>query len=131
MILFRGYMGTILFTGDFRYEYSMVMENPLLFPRRLRGGCEKQEEVERMTGISIPVDEMIFDNTYCNKMFRFERETAVAERMIRIIEDNRNKKLVYIAMGALGKHRILMRLSKYFQTSIVVSEEQLERIGLA
>ena len=24
MILFKGYMGTILFTGDFRYEYAMV-----------------------------------------------------------------------------------------------------------
>ena len=36
MILFRGYMGTILFTGDFRYEYSMIKENNLLFPPRLR-----------------------------------------------------------------------------------------------
>jgi DNA cross-link repair 1B protein len=36
MILFRGYMGTILFTGDFRYEYSMVQENSILFPLHLR-----------------------------------------------------------------------------------------------
>ena len=36
MILFRGYMGTILFTGDFRYEYAMVKENPILFPPRFR-----------------------------------------------------------------------------------------------
>lgn len=38
MILFRGYMGTILFTGDFRYEYAMVKENSILFPPQLRGG---------------------------------------------------------------------------------------------
>lgn len=30
--------------------------------------------------------------------------------MINIIEKNRNKKLIYIAMGALGKHKILMKL---------------------
>lgn len=41
--------------------------------------------------------------------------------MIKIIEANRHKKLIYIAMGALGKHRILMKIGEYFQTSIVVS----------
>jgi hypothetical protein len=30
--------------------------------------------------------------------------------MIDIIKQNKDKQLVYIAMGALGKHRILMRL---------------------
>ena len=71
MILFRGYMGTILFTGDFRYEYSMIKENSLLFPPRLRQYQEKEDVVENMRGISIKIDEMIFDNTYCNKAFVF------------------------------------------------------------
>ena len=31
-----------------------------------------------MSGISIKVDEMIFDNTYCNKAFKFETEDAIA-----------------------------------------------------
>ena len=51
--------------------------------------------------------------------------------MIKIIEANRHKKLIYIAMGALGKHRILMKIGEYFQTSIVVSEKQLNKIRLA
>lgn len=42
MILFQGFMGTILFTGDFRYEYSMVTENPELFPASLREHHTKQ-----------------------------------------------------------------------------------------
>jgi len=46
MILFKGYMGTIFFTGDFRYEYDMVKNSPLLFPPRLRNFQEKQEIVE-------------------------------------------------------------------------------------
>lgn len=74
-----------------------------------------------MQGISIKVDEMIFDNTYCNQVFKFEKEPAIAEKMIKIIEKNRHKKLIYIAMGALGKHRILMKLAEYFQTAIVVT----------
>ena len=64
---------------------------------------------------------MIFDNTYCNKAFRFETEDAIALKMIAIIEKNKDKKLIYIAMGALGKHRILMRICEHFQTSVVVS----------
>jgi DNA cross-link repair 1B protein len=34
-------------------------------------------------------------------------------------------------MGALGKHKILMKLGEYFQTSIVVSEKQLNKIKIA
>lgn len=34
-------------------------------------------------------------------------------------------------MGALGKHKILMDISKRFQTNIVVSEKQLEKISVA
>lgn len=74
-----------------------------------------------MSGISIKVDEMIFDNTYCNKAFKFETEDAIALKMIAIIEKNKDKKLIYIAMGALGKHRILMRICEHFQTSVIVS----------
>ena len=42
MILFKGFMGTILFTGDFRYTFDMVRENPILFPIHKREGLNKQ-----------------------------------------------------------------------------------------
>ena len=83
-----------------------------------------------MSGISVKIVEMIFDNTYCNEAFRFETEPFIVEKMIKIIEKNRHKKLVYIAMGALGKHRILMKLAEHFQTLIVVSEKQMNKINL-
>ena len=44
--------------------------------------------------------------------------------MIKIIKENKNKKLILIAMGALGKHRILLKIAEYFQTNIVVSQKQ-------
>jgi DNA cross-link repair 1B protein len=42
MLLFKGYMGTILFTGDFRYNFDMVKENSILFPPEKRQGLNKQ-----------------------------------------------------------------------------------------
>lgn len=131
MLLFRGYMGTILFTGDFRYNFDMVRENPVLFPPEKRGALAKKDTVEHMTGISIPVDEMIFDNTYCNSHFKFGLEAEIVQTMIKIIEKNLHKKLVYIAMGALGKHRILRDICRHFQTNVVVSERQLDKIQTA
>jgi len=41
--------------------------------------------------------------------------------MIKIISDNADKKLILIAMGALGKHRIILKIAEHFQTNIVVS----------
>ncbi len=51
--------------------------------------------------------------------------------MIGIIEKNRDKKLIYIAMGALGKHRILMKICQHFQTLAVVTDKQYKKIELA
>ena len=51
--------------------------------------------------------------------------------MISIIEKNKHKLIIYIAMGALGKHKILLELAKHFQTLIVVSEKQLKKIEIA
>lgn len=34
-------------------------------------------------------------------------------------------------MGALGKHRILMKIAEHFQTNIIVSEKQMEKIKIA
>jgi hypothetical protein len=68
---------------------------------------------------------MIFDNTYCNRVFSFQTESFIAGKIIKIISDNSKKKLVLIAMGALGKHKILLKIAEYFQTTIIVSEKQL------
>jgi hypothetical protein len=56
---------------------------------------------------------MIFDNTYCNAAFDFPRAEKVFDKMVDIIEKNKGKK-VLIAMGALGKEDICVKLSKRF-----------------
>ena len=51
-------MGTILHTGDFRFNPSML-EYKLLLSKN--------------------IDEMIFDNTYCNPEFNFPTEPVVTK----------------------------------------------------
>lgn len=34
-------------------------------------------------------------------------------------------------MGALGKHKILVEIARKFQTNIIVSPKQLEKISIA
>lgn len=74
------------------------------------------------------VDEMIFDNTYCNQVFNFQTEKFIIQKMIKIIAENSDKKLILIAMGALGKHKICLKIAEHFQTNIVVNESQLEKV---
>lgn len=61
MILFEGYMGTILHTGDMRFQQFMIDDNPLLFPPSLRNSSYQT--------CSIHIDEVIMDNTFCDPIF--------------------------------------------------------------
>lgn len=70
MILFRGYMGTILHTGDFRFHISMIEENEVLYPRSLR--------TKDYTKCSIHIDELVLDNTYCDPIFKFPNRVYCA-----------------------------------------------------
>lgn len=62
MILFKGKMGTVLHTGDFRLSENMF-KNEILFPPNLRN--------PQMKGISIPVDYLFLDNTFANPLVDF------------------------------------------------------------
>jgi hypothetical protein len=53
--MFEGYFGRIFHTGDFRFHEMMIMKNPILYPPEY---INKEND-----GISLPVDELILDNT--------------------------------------------------------------------
>lgn len=57
MMLFKGKMGTVLHTGDFRFHEKMF-DNPLLFPLEKRNN--------NMKGIAIDIDYLLLDNTFAN-----------------------------------------------------------------
>jgi len=73
---------------------------------------------------------MIFDNTYCNEMFDFGTEDSVFRRMVQIIEENKHKRCL-IAMGALGKERLILRLSQHFQSLICVRPEKYRQVEIS
>ena len=119
MILFQGFMGTILHTGDFRFRDEMIMENEYLYPTAKNSKTKEY--------CSIHIDELIFDNTYCNPMFTFPKANVVCEMMKEIINKNKGKHVI-IAMGALGKEDICAKLAEYYQTLIIISEEKYNQI---
>lgn len=133
MILFEGFMGKILHTGDFRFHPLMLEENKYLF-----GSTKEQEKFEKDKTdqpkvqklnykVNLPIDELVFDNTYCNPMFDFPKADVACDMIIEIIQKN-SKKHVLIAMGALGKEDICFKLCKKFQTLIVISENKYKNI---
>ena len=73
---------------------------------------------------------MVFDNTYCDPMFDFGVEDVVFKRMVDIIEKNKQKRCL-IAMGALGKERLVLRLSQHFQTLICVRPEKYRQVEVS
>ena len=68
MILFEGYMGTILHTGDMRFSDSFFDQCSYLYPKHLRTSDLKK--------CSIKIDELIFDNTFCDPIFKFPERVS-------------------------------------------------------
>lgn len=120
MILFQGFMGTILHTGDFRFCERMIYDNEILYPK-------DNLMKKNFENSSIHIDELIFDNTYCNPCFVFPKSDVVFEMIKEIINKHKNKHII-IAMGALGKEDICAKLAEYFQTLIIISEEKMKQI---
>lgn len=71
MLLFEGYMGTILHTGDFRFTNRMFEENNILYPTR-KSNPDHDE-------CSIHIDEVIMDDTYCDPIFKFPKRVIISE----------------------------------------------------
>jgi len=69
MILFEGYMGTILHTGDFRFTTNMITSLPLLYP--------PSKQNPNREGCSIHIDELIMDDTYCDPAFQFPKRVCL------------------------------------------------------
>lgn len=113
MILFKGYMGNILHTGDFKYTNSMLYEQELFYNKQKR----------------LHIDELYLDNTFCDKVFVFPDKLECEKSIIELIS-NHNPKKVQIIAYSLGKEEIGVSLSKYYNTKIVVSKERYRMLKL-
>ena len=109
MLLFEGYFGTILYTGDFRYTSDMFIDTPLSFPK-----C---------------IDILYLDNTYCSPQCDFPSRAEARKQIIQIIEDHPTDN-VLIGVRQLGKEDLLTDLAKHFSTYIVVDQNQYEKLEI-
>ena len=73
MILFQGYMGTVLHTGDCRFNPGWMVERyNLLYPKRPGNVAA----IEAKEACSVHIDELILDNTFCDEVFQFPDQVS-------------------------------------------------------
>ncbi|XP_069800894.1 5' exonuclease Apollo isoform X2 [Dendropsophus ebraccatus] len=108
MFLFQGYFGTVLYTGDFRYDPLMLACPPL---RNLK------------------IDVLYLDNTNCDPEQRLPSRQEATEQIKEIIEKHPYHDIV-IGLYSIGKESLLVDLAKTFQSWVVVSPQRLELLTL-
>ncbi|CAK94931.1 unnamed protein product (macronuclear) [Paramecium tetraurelia] len=117
MILFQGYFGTILHTGDMRFNMEMIPKNPQLYP---------PQNISNENGkCSIDIDELILDNTYCDPIFKFPNRDEAFKMLCEIIDKNPNNR-VFLCVDSVGKEELMVELAKHYDTVIVVNEQRYE-----
>ncbi|XP_073443169.1 5' exonuclease Apollo [Dendrobates tinctorius] len=106
MFLFEGYFGTVLYTGDFRYDPIMLAYSPL---RNLK------------------IDILYLDNTNGDQNLPSRQEAT--EQIKEVIKKHPHHDIV-IGLYSIGKESLLVDLAKTFESWIVVSPQRLELLHL-
>lgn len=112
-------MGTILHTGDMRFDNKLIYSNPILYPKELR--------TKDLRFCSIHIDELIFDNTFCDPIFQFAKKEEALQEIKKVIDENRDFRIL-ISIDSLGKEDLLIHLAEHYKTPIVVNSERYKNI---
>ena len=116
MYLFRGVIGTVLHTGDFRYSWRLFSKYPLLYP--------KDWENENLRGISVPIDHLIVDSTFGDPNIIFPAQDDAMKTIEEIATTHfRLKNKIHTFTYTIGKEEIFVWLAKMFDTKIGVDEK--------
>ena len=110
--LFEGYFGTILYTGDFRFE------DETKYPPILKGKN---------------IDTLYLDNTFCDKACKFPPREVVAEEIVRLVKchlDSNTEGQVRIGMRSLGKEELLEKIALSLQCHITVEQILMDQLEL-
>lgn len=105
MFLLEGYFGTILHTGDFRFD-----------PYILDFFKDKK------------IDTLYLDDTFCDKIYDFPPRKEAGEQIISIIEKFSEDTKILVASDTLGKEELFTNIAHKFETLIVVPQERLAMI---
>jgi len=108
MLLFKGKMGTILHTGDFRFNESMFL-NEKLFPPALDNKDKK--------GISINVDHLFLDNTFADPTYDFPAREEAYKGLKDVVKNHKDYR-IFIFSYYLGKEEVFLNLAEDFETLV-------------
>ena len=120
MFLFKGKMGTVLHTGDFRFDPKML-ENPWLCPAERRNPT--------MRAITVDVDYLHLDNTFANPEYDFPSRDEAYAGLKSIIASHKNHR-VFLFCYNLGKEEIFLNLAEDFKTKIVIDDGRMHKIKI-
>lgn len=112
MYLFKGKMGTVLHTGDFRFS-ELMFNNPLLFP--------PEKDNDKMRGISIDIDYLFLDNTFANPEYDFPAREEAYNGLVDIVK-NHDGYRIFIFSYYLGKEEVFINLAEKFETLVSIRE---------
>jgi DNA cross-link repair 1B protein len=90
MILFQGYFGNILHTGDFRFHEKMLE-------------CTKLKDVT--------IDILYLDTTYANPKFNFPSQENALVEVKEIVEKYPNHRIVF-GLDSLGKEELVLQIAR-------------------
>ncbi|KAL4569796.1 hypothetical protein LXL04_025439 [Taraxacum kok-saghyz] len=116
MYLFRGDFGSMLYTGDFRWEV----------------GTEISEMGKNMLLTALnnhKVDTLYIDNTYCDPSYSFPSRAVAAQQILNIINSYPDHDII-IGIDSLGKEDLLLYISKTLKVKIWVWPERLQTMHL-
>lgn len=115
MVLLEGYMGTVLYTGDIRFDREVFQNYNLLYPPEIRN--------EEFVGCSKHIDLLYVDNTFLKKKFNFPKRNVVLEQTLafikQLIELNEHTR-IFIALDTYGKEEVVEYVAKELELYIVV-----------
>ena len=120
MFLFKGKMGTVLHTGDFRFSEAMF-DNEWLCPPERRNA--------KMQGISVEVDYLHLDNTFANPEYDFPSREEAYQGLVNIVKSHMEYR-VFLFSYNLGKEEVFLNLAEDFKCKIVVDEDRYKKIRL-
>ena len=120
MFLFRGKMGTVLHTGDFRFSETMLKNEWL---------CPKEKRNTFMKAITVDVDYLHLDNTFANPEYDFPSREEAYLSLVKIVKSHIEHR-IFLFSYSLGKEEVLLLLAEEFKCKIVVDEERMAKVKL-
>jgi DNA cross-link repair 1B protein len=120
MFLFKGKMGTVLHTGDFRFHEKML-DNPWLCPPERRNAS--------MRAVTVDVDFLHLDNTFANPNYDFPSKADAYKALVNIVKGHQTYQ-IFIFMYNLGKEEAFIGLANDFNTKVVVDSDRYRKVQL-